>query len=94
MTLKSSQLCGNDSTTEKPVRWGTNLNDEREERKGTIVDHMTFMTIFSLLGTVGMVLLIMGGMSAFQPPLAEVGKKRVRSIRRKIPSVLCKSDHP
>jgi hypothetical protein len=50
------------------------------------MDHMTFTTIFSLLATVGMVLLIMLGMSAFQPPLAEVGKKRVRSIRRKIPS--------
>ena len=84
MTLKSSQLYGNDSTTEKPVRLGTNL--EREERKGTSMDHMTFTTIFSLLATVGMVLLIMLGMSAFQPPLAEVGKKRVRSIRRKIPS--------
>jgi hypothetical protein len=87
MTLKSSQLYGNDSTIEKPVRWGTNLHeDEREERKGAIMDHMTFMTIFSLLATVGMVLVIMWGMSAFQPPLAEVGKKRVRSIRRKIPS--------
>lgn len=53
------------------------------------MDHMTFTTIFSLLATVGMVLLIMLGMlgmNAFQPPLAEVGKKRVRSIRRKIPS--------
>jgi hypothetical protein len=86
MTLKSSQLYGNDSTIEKPVRLGTNLRDEREERKGTIMDHMTFTTIFSLLATVGMVLLIMLGMNAFQPPLAEVGKKRVRSIRRKIPS--------
>jgi len=86
MTLKSSQLYGNDSTIEKPVRLGTNLSDEREERKGTSMDHMTFTTIFSLLATVGMVLLIMLGMSAFQPPLGEVGKKRVRSIRRKIPS--------
>jgi hypothetical protein len=85
MTLKSSKLYENDSTTEKPVRLGTNLSDEREERKGTSMDHMTFTTIFSLLATVGMVLLIMLGMSAFQPPLAEVGKKRVRSIRRKIP---------
>ncbi len=50
------------------------------------MDHMTFTTIFSLLAMVGMVLLIMLGMNAFQPPLAEVGKKRVRSIRRKIPS--------
>ena len=62
------------------------MKNEREERKGTIMDHMTFMTIFSLLATLGMVLVIMLGMSAFQPPLAEVGKKRVRSIRRKIPS--------
>jgi hypothetical protein len=62
------------------------MKDEREERKGAIMDHMTFMTIYSLLATVGMVLLIMLGMNAFQPPLAEVGKKRVRSIRRKIPS--------
>jgi hypothetical protein len=61
------------------------MTDEREERKGAIMD-MTFMTTFSLLATVGMVLLIMLGMNAFQPPLAEVGKKRVRSIRRKIPS--------
>ena len=50
------------------------------------MDHMTFTTIFSLLTTVGMFLLIMLGMNAFQPPLAEVGKKRARSIRRKIPS--------
>ena len=50
------------------------------------MDHMTFTTIFSLLTTMGMVLLIMLGMSAFQPPLAEVGKKMVRSIRHKIPS--------
>ena len=50
------------------------------------MDHMTYMTIFSLLTTVGMVLLITWGMSAFQPPLAEVRKKRVLSIRRKIPS--------
>ena len=50
------------------------------------MDHMTFTTIFSLLATVGMVLLIMLGMNAFPPPLAEVGKQRVRSIRRKIPS--------
>ena len=61
------------------------MTDEREERKGAIMD-MTFMTTFSLLATVGMVLLIMLGMNAFQPPLAEVGKKRVLSIRRKIPS--------
>lgn len=97
MTLKSSQLCGNDSTTEKPVRWGANLNDEREERKGTIMDHMTFTTIFSLLTTMGMVLLIMWGMSnvarqgqreAAQQPfnLPACGKKRVQRIRHKIPS--------
>jgi hypothetical protein len=96
MTLKSSQLCGNDSTTEKPVRWGTNL-DEREERKGTIMDHMTFTTIFSLLTTVAMVLLIMWGMSNVDPQdqreaarhpvnLPARGKTRVRRIRHKIPS--------
>jgi len=62
------------------------MADEQEERKGTIMDQMLFMTVFSLLATVGMVLLIMLGMNAFQPPLAEVGKKRVRRIRRKIPS--------
>ena len=50
------------------------------------MDHMTFTTIFSLLTTVGMVLVITWGMNAFQPPLAEVGKKRVRRIRHKIPS--------
>jgi hypothetical protein len=50
------------------------------------MDHMAFTTIFSLLATVGMVMLIMLGMNAFQPPLAEVGKQGVRSIRRKIPS--------
>lgn len=97
MTLKSSQLCGNDSTTEKPVRLGTNLNDEREERKGTIMDHMTFTTIFSLLTTMGMVLVITWGMSTVDPQgqreaaqqpfnLPARGKKRVRSIRHKIPS--------
>ena len=62
------------------------MKNEREERKGTSMDHMTYMTIFSLLATMGMVLLIMGDMSAFQPPLAEVRKKRVRRIRHKIPS--------
>ena len=62
------------------------MADEQEERKGTIMDHITLMTIFSLLTTVGMVLVIMLGMNAFQPPLAEVGKKRVRRIRHKIPS--------
>lgn len=98
MTLKSSQLYGNDSTIEKPVRWGTNLSDEREERKGTSMDHMTFTTIFSLLTTVGMVLLIMSGMSIVDPQgqreaaqqpfnLPARGKKRVRRIRHKISSV-------
>lgn len=97
MTLKSSQLYGNDSTIEKPVRWGTNLSDEREERKGISMDHMTFTTIFSLLTTVGMVLLIMWGMSNVDPQgrreaarqplnLLARGRKRVRSIRHKIPS--------
>ncbi len=31
------------------------------------MDHMTFTTIFSLLATVGMVLLIMWGMSTVDP---------------------------
>jgi len=35
------------------------MADEQEERKGTIMDHMTYMTIFSSLATVGMVLVIM-----------------------------------
>jgi hypothetical protein len=78
-------------------RWGTNLNDEREERKGTIMGHMTFTTIFSLLTTMGMVLLIMWGMSTVDPQgqretaqqpfnLPARGKKRARRIRHKIPS--------
>jgi hypothetical protein len=61
------------------------------------MDHMTFTTIFSSLTTVGMVLLIMWGMSNVDPQgqreaaqqpfnLPAHGKKRVRSIRRKIPS--------
>jgi len=29
MTLKSSQQYGNDSTTEKPVRLGTNLSEKK-----------------------------------------------------------------
>jgi hypothetical protein len=67
MTLKSSTLYGNDSTTEKPVRWEkTLMKDEREERKGTIMGHI-FMTIFSWLATVGMVLVIMWGMSILDP---------------------------
>lgn len=97
MTLKASQLYGNDSTTEKPVGWGTNLNDEREERKGTIMDHMTFTTIFSLVTTMGMVLLVMWGMSNVDPQgqreaaqqsinLPARWNKRVRRIRRKVPS--------
>ena len=98
MTLKSSQLCGNDSTTEKPVDGEQTLvKNEREERKGTIMDHMTFTTIFSLLITMGMVLLIMWGMSNVDPQgqreaaqqpfnLPARGKKRVRSLRHKIPS--------
>ena len=97
MTQKSSQRYGNDSTTEKPVRWGTNPNDESEERMGTIMDHMTFTTIFSLLTTMGMALLIMWGMSNVDPQgqgeaaqqpfnLPARGNKRVRRIRHKIPS--------
>src|SRR6185436_2679363 len=97
MTLKASQLYGSDSTTEKPVEGGTNRNDEREERKGTIMDHMTFTTIFSLLTTMGMVLLIMWGMSTVDPQgqreaaqqpfnLPAREKKRARRIRHKIPS--------
>ena len=43
------------------------MADEQEERKGTIMDHMTFMTIFSSLATVGMVLVIMWGMSTLAP---------------------------
>ena len=97
MTLKASQLYGNDSTTVKPVRWGTNLNDEREERKGTIMDHMTFTTTFSLLTTMGMVLLVMWSMSNVDPQgqreaaqqrlnLPAHENKRVRRIRRKVPS--------
>jgi hypothetical protein len=73
------------------------VKDEREERKGTSMDHMTFTTIFSLLTTMGMVLLLMWGMSivgpqrqreAAQQPfnLPARGKKRVRRIRHKIPS--------
>ena len=73
------------------------MKDEREERKGTSMDHMTFTTIFSLLTTMGMVLLLMWGMSivgpqrqreAAQQPfnLPARGKKRVRRIRHKIPS--------
>jgi hypothetical protein len=43
------------------------MADGQEERKGTIMDHMTFMTIFSSLATVGMVLVIMWGMSTLAP---------------------------
>ena len=43
------------------------MADEQEERKGTIMDHMTFMTIFSSLATVGMVLVIIWGMSTVDP---------------------------
>jgi len=61
------------------------------------MDQMTYMTIFSSLATVGMVLLIVWGMSnvdpqgqreAVQQPfnLPARGKKRVRRIRHKIPS--------
>jgi len=61
------------------------------------MDHMTYMTIFSSLATVGMVLLIMWGMSTVDPQgqrevaqqpfnLPARGKKRVRRIRHKIPS--------
>lgn len=60
------------------------------------MDHMTFTTIFSLLATVGMGLLIMWGMSNVDPQgqreaaqqpfnLPTRGKKRVRRIRHKIP---------
>jgi hypothetical protein len=73
------------------------VKNEREERKGTSMDHMTFMTIFSLLATVGMVLVVMWGMSTMDPQgqreaaqqpfnLPARGKKRVRRIRHKIPS--------
>ncbi len=61
------------------------------------MDHMTYMTIFSSLATVGMVLLILWGMSNVDPQgqreaaqqpsnLPARGKKRVRRIRHKIPS--------
>jgi hypothetical protein len=61
------------------------------------MDHMTYMTIFSSLATVGMVLLIMWGMSNVDPQgqreaaqqpfnLPARGKKMVRRIRHKIPS--------
>ena len=43
------------------------MADAPEERKGTIMDHMTFMTIFSLVATVGMVLVITWGMSTVDP---------------------------
>ena len=43
------------------------MADEREERKGTIMSQMLFMTIFSLLATVGMVLVIIWGMSTVDP---------------------------
>jgi hypothetical protein len=73
------------------------VKDEREERKGTSMDHMTYMTIFSSLATVGMVLVIMWGMSNVDPQgqreaaqqpfnLPARGNKRVRRIRHKIPS--------
>ena len=73
------------------------MADEREERKGTIMSQMLFMTVFSLLATVGMVLVIMWGMSTVDPQgqreaaqqhfnLPARGKKRVRRIRHKIPS--------
>lgn len=72
------------------------MKNEREERKGTSMDHMTYMTIFSSLATVGMVLLIMWGMSTVDPQgqreaaqqpfnLPARGKKRARRIRHKIP---------
>jgi len=59
--------------------------------------HMTVTTIFSMLATVGMVLMLMWGMSivgpqgqreAAQQPfnLPARGKKRARRIRHKIPS--------
>ena len=57
------------------------MADEREERKGTIIDHMTFITIFSSLLTVGMVLVIMWGMSKVDPwprMLPIVGKRHIR----------------
>jgi len=61
------------------------------------MDHMTFTTIFSLLTTMGMVLLVMWGMSNVDPQgqreaaqqpinLPARGKKRMRRIRHKIPS--------
>jgi hypothetical protein len=49
MTLKSSKSYGNDSTTEKPFDWEQTLvKNEREERKGTSMDHMTYMTTLQL----------------------------------------------
>ena len=73
------------------------MKDDREERKGAIMGHITFTTIFSMLATVGMVLLIMWGMSTVDPQgqreaaqqpfnLPARGNKRVRRIRHKIPS--------
>ena len=50
------------------------------------MDHMTFTTIFSLLAYGGDGSVDHVGHERISAPLAEVGKKRVRSIRRKIPS--------
>ena len=61
------------------------------------MDHMTLTTIFSLVATVGMVLVITWGMSTVDPlgqreaaqqsfNLPARGKTRVRRIRHKIPS--------
>ena len=43
------------------------MKDDREERKGAIMGHMTVTTIFSMLATVGMVLVLMWGMSIVGP---------------------------
>ena len=47
---------------------------EREERKGTVMGHTIFLVVFSSLVTVGMVLLIMWGMSNVDPRRKGYGK--------------------
>ena len=52
----------------------------QKKGKGTIMDHMTFMTIFSLVATVGMVLVITWGMSNVDPH-GQGWEKRVKEYQ-------------
>ena len=56
------------------------MQDEREERKSTLMAHTIFLAIFSPLATVGMMLAVMWSMSAAGMPRKEYGQDTSEQI--------------